>query len=255
VLLLNGIFLSGYWQTVILLSTIWVACMSLFVQSSQFSNHYIKMPNRIYRIGWALIFIASGWVAQSYVLGQLVSKSTILLSYFLILLGVIALSLAVEVYEKVLTSTERKRQSNAISDLKRFYNIFRNSAEGLYTSNLEGKLISLNPAMSKLFGYDSEQDMLDNLPETKCLYANQEDRLRLISQVVNNGQAMDMEFEGLKKDGTRFWFSISVQFIEEEGQKVFTGSIIDVTDRRKFQHNLEYKRCTCYITLFGFRPI
>jgi len=44
--------------------------------------------------------------------------------------------------------------------------LFRNSAEGLYTSTVEGQLKTVNTAMCAVFGYDNEEAMLDGVTST-----------------------------------------------------------------------------------------
>lgn len=237
---LTSFVFSGYWQSIILIAICSVAATNLLIRSSLYSDKSLKYSNTLYRIGWLTMLAPAGTVALLYVCGNMVSKQAILWFYFVILFGALILAFAIEEHEKALASKERKRHTSTIADLKQFYTIFRNSVEGLYTSNLDGKLISLNPAMAKLFGYEDEQDMLNTLPDTRKLYANLKDRQLLIDTVITEGHAMDMEFEGVKKDGTHFWFSISVQFTNDGNEKLFTGSIIDISDRKKIQDNLEF---------------
>lgn len=239
-MIITAFIFSGYWQSIILITFWTIAGLNLLLRSSIYRDRSLKFSNTLYRIGWLTMLTPAGTMALLYISGYMVSKQVVLWFYFVILLGGLVLAAAIEEHEKELASKERIRHTNTIASLKQFYTIFRNSVEGLYTSNLDGKLVSLNPAMANLFGYENEQDMLDTLPDTRKLYANIEDRQLLIDTVVKDGHAMDMEFQGVKKDGSRFWFAISVQFIEEGNEKLFTGSIIDISDRKKIQDNLEF---------------
>jgi diguanylate cyclase (GGDEF)-like protein/PAS domain S-box-containing protein len=132
------------------------------------------------------------------------------------------------------------QQQLAIKDLQHFYDLFRNSAEGLYTSSLDGQLISVNPAMCILFGYIDETEMLREVNNADQFYANPQDRAIMLGEIHKSGKVIGKEIKGIRKDGSEFWFSISGQIKREHEKQYLFGSISDVTDRKQSNISLEY---------------
>jgi two-component system, sensor histidine kinase and response regulator len=46
---------------------------------------------------------------------------------------------------------------------EKYRGIFDNAAEGIYQTNLKGNMITANPALARMFGYDSPEDMTSSL--------------------------------------------------------------------------------------------
>jgi diguanylate cyclase (GGDEF)-like protein/PAS domain S-box-containing protein len=127
-----------------------------------------------------------------------------------------------------------------ISSLHHFYDLFRNSSEGLYTSTLDGELKTVNPAMCALFGYTDEAKMLAEVKNTKQFYANSEDRDVLVGELLHSGQVAAREIKGMRANGSAFWFSISCQVRENDSGSFLYGSIIDVTEKKQSDSSLQF---------------
>ncbi|WP_232849942.1 EAL domain-containing protein [Bowmanella yangjiangensis] len=239
-LLLSAFILNDYWQ---IITAIGLAGSTLVVQlglSWRYSDRKDGRPNRLYAIGWSTICVIALVQSAFYVSGILLGNTFSLYLTLLMLLGILLIALAVETHQQAQVLSRYERQSNTINDLRRFYELFRNSAEGLYTSTLSGKLITTNPAMCKLFGYDNEQQMLKECSNTSQFYANQTDRLTLVEELVKQGVVMGREIRGVRRDGSPFWFSISVQLRHEHNEDYLFGTIFDITERKESSMSLEY---------------
>ncbi|MDU0352892.1 EAL domain-containing protein [Paraglaciecola aquimarina] len=199
-----------------------------------------KTANIFAVIGLMLIALSASTQIYLFLNDIAVPQSQLFIIAVCIMLGILLIALAIDAHEKTLTHRHSQKQQLAISDLQRFYNLFRNSAEGLYTSTLEGKLISVNPAMCSLFGYQNEQQMLDSITNANEFYANPADRELLLGQILQNGKVIAKEIKGVKQDGSEFWFSISGQIKEELGQSYLFGSIFDITERKQSDISIEF---------------
>lgn len=175
-----------------------------------------------------------------YMNGALISSSTSWFFTLSSLVSIVLLALAIEAHERVLSKRQHIQQQSTISDLQHFYELFRNSAEGLYTSTLEGKLVTVNPAMCHLFGYENESEMLTNVANASAFYADPLDRELLLGEIHQNGKVMGKELKGLRRDGSEFWFSISGQIKQENAIRYVFGSIFDVTERKQSDQSLEF---------------
>lgn len=231
---------SAYWQ-IILSTIIGTAIVALhLVLAGLYHNPYNSLPNKIYAAGWITI---SGIVllhTYSFLQGNTLTTADNLLLNSLLLIGVVLIGVAVEAHENVLIRNKQEEQKNTISDLRRFYDVFRNSAEGLFTANYSGNLITVNPAMCQLFGYADEIDMLKYTGNIKQLFTEQEELDHLIQQLAKENTAIGREIRGKKQDQTEFWLSMSVHMREDAGERLFYGSVVDITERKQTHISLAY---------------
>jgi two-component system, sensor histidine kinase and response regulator len=60
---------------------------------------------------------------------------------------------------------EKNRQAEEALEQteEKYRGIFDNAAEGIYQTNLKGNVITANPALARMFGYDSPEDMTSSV--------------------------------------------------------------------------------------------
>ncbi|WP_299080225.1 EAL domain-containing protein [uncultured Paraglaciecola sp.] len=175
-----------------------------------------------------------------YLSGTALTQKTSLIFAVFIMLGITLIALAIEAHERVLTYRHNIQQQLTINNLQHFYELFTNSTEGLYTSSLDGQLISVNPAMCLLFGYTDEVEMLDQVDNVSMFYAEPQDRAAMLGEIHKNAKVIGKEIKGKRKDGSIFWFSLSCQIRQEHDKRYLFGSISDVTERKQSSISLEY---------------
>lgn len=177
-------------------------------------------------IGFALELPSDAWVIGT--------------TMFTFTCAVVVIGIAIETSERNIRINEFSNQEKRISNLRQFYELFSNSAEGLYTSTIDGKLLSANTALCHLFGYNDETSMLKQVQTTAAFYAKPEDRLALLNDLQAHGSLLGREIHGKRRDGSEFWFSISCQIQTEGKSEYLYGSIIDITERKQSSLSLEY---------------
>lgn len=163
-----------------------------------------------------------------------------MLALLLLSLSLMLAGIAIETSERGVHLREYTHQEKRIANLRQFYELFRNSAEGLYTSTLDGSLLSVNPAMCHVFGYPDEEAMLTNDIKTSSFYAHPEDRLLLLQDLLKHKVILGREIRGKRRDGSEFWFSVSCQIHKEGNSEYLYGSIFDITERKQSSLSLEY---------------
>ena len=124
--------------------------------------------------------------------------------------------------------------------LRLMYDAVASSINAVGITDLQGKLIYVNDACVKTWGYDSEDEMLGRpLPE----FWEGDGVFNTINELQEKGVSSG-EDTGKKKDGTVFYvqFSASV-FKNEAGYPAYMfGSFFDITDRKKAVAALQEKQ-------------
>lgn len=210
------------------------------MQSLCYHNPYNSLPNKLYASGWVTISVFVFLDTLLFLQGHLLTIRESLLLNSVLLGGVLVIGMAVEAHERVYLRSRHEQQANTISDLRRFYDFFRNSAEGHFTSGYDGNLITVNPALCALFGYNNENEILATRPNINDLFAENDELDILIQQLAKEQTAMGREIRGIKQDGSEFWLSMTVNMREENGEQLFFGSVVDITERKQTHISLAY---------------
>ncbi|MGA7952728.1 MAG: AAA family ATPase, partial [Gloeobacterales cyanobacterium] len=103
--------------------------------------------------------------------------------------------------------TQRKQAEEALRIAEENYrSIFENALEGIFQSSLDGRFISVNPAMARIYGYDSPQEMMDTITNIATqVYVDPSDQAQFKRQLEENGQVKDFEYRVYQKDGQIIW--------------------------------------------------
>lgn len=119
---------------------------------------------------------------------------------------------------------------------EKYRGIFEESTDVIYISNPEGKIIDINEAGEKLFGYSREELLRIDVHE---LYENREDRKRFQKEIEKNGFVKDYEVRLKRKDGSTIDCILSTVLIKKDGEIFYQGIIRDVTDIKEARRRLE----------------
>jgi PAS domain S-box-containing protein len=120
---------------------------------------------------------------------------------------------------------------------QRFTQLFESLQEGVYISDLEGKLLEVNPALVTILGYESKDDLLDLAPERLGVDASGDPVLgRGGSQ---SGRTRTREVRLRRKDGGIAVCADTSTGVEEAGRIVrYQGTLVDVTEKRTMERQL-----------------
>ncbi len=122
-----------------------------------------------------------------------------------------------------------------------FESVFESAVDGIIIINDVGIILDVNKAASELFQYTKNE--LIGIPVTTIMpqhHAAQHDRY--ISDYLTTRKpkiiGIGREVEGLRKDGSQFPFWLSVNEVDQEEGKIFTGFIHDLSAVRKAEKEL-----------------
>ena len=125
-----------------------------------------------------------------------------------------------------------------LSFLGQFYSFFEESEETMYITSPEGKLLEINPAGVKLFGYESKENFLK--ANVTNHYVNKKDRIDFQKDLEKAGSVKDYELTLKAKNGRLMNVLVTANVIKDEEGKTlaYRGTIRDVTEPKKIEETL-----------------
>jgi len=132
--------------------------------------------------------------------------------------------------------TERKNYEEALKKSEaKFRGIFENAVEGIFQSTLDGRFLSVNPALARMCGYMSPEEMMNEISNMATQhYVHPDEREIFIRLLRDNGVVENFEHETRRKDGTTFWVSISARAVKDaQGHILYVEGTHEDIDQRK----------------------
>lgn len=147
----------------------------------------------------------------------------------------------------MMTDIEERRQAEmALRDAeKRYRTIVENAVSGLFQVANDGRFISANPALAKLLGYDSVEELLkDSECNKNRLFADFKDKDLLLRLVKRQGQVKSFEVRYRRQNGHVFWVSENLRAITDSNGEVlyYEGAIDDITQRKEAEIAMQKAR-------------
>jgi PAS domain S-box-containing protein len=145
----------------------------------------------------------------------------------------------------IMTGRLRQTMAGLRKSEEKYRGIFENSLEGLFQSSFEGQFLSANPAMARILGYHSPEELVTVITDIKQqLYVQPDDRDAMVSDILEKGEVFGREVQFYRKDRQAIWVSISVRTTRDDaGKPLFIeGFLTDVSDRRRAEEELKKHR-------------
>lgn len=141
--------------------------------------------------------------------------------------------------------SERKNAENALRQAEQKYeSLFANAVTGIYQTTLDGHYIAANPMLARMFGYDSPEEMINEVTGEQTLerrfYVEQGRREEFARLIREHGVLTGFESEIYTRDGKRIWISEHALAIRNEFGQVtgYQGTTIDITATKDLERQL-----------------
>jgi len=136
--------------------------------------------------------------------------------------------------------TERKLAEEALQRSEaRYRELVENAVYGIYRATHDGKFLDVNPALVKMLGYDSKEELCSrDLPTD--VYRDPAARALLLEQYRQKGRIDGVEVGWKRKDGSAITVQLSGQAVIHEpgGAEELEVIVEDVTERRAMEKQL-----------------
>jgi PAS domain S-box-containing protein len=141
----------------------------------------------------------------------------------------------VKLFGTVQDITERKRAEEALRESEeRFRTLYENSTIGLYRTTPDGRIHLANPALVRMLGYSSFDDLSTrNLKKDgfEPSYA----RTQFVEIIEKDGEVKGLESAWKRKDGIIIFIRESARAIRDSQAKTlyYDGTVEDITERKR----------------------
>ena len=140
---------------------------------------------------------------------------------------------------------EKLRASEA-----RYRGLFENVVDGVYIATRDGDIITANPALVALLGYDSVEE-LKSAGKTTMFYVNPIDRERVFARLAAQGFIRNFEYRLRQKDGGEVVVLENSRAIRGDNGEIVAheGTITDITDRKRSETRIFEEKERAQVTL------
>jgi PAS domain S-box-containing protein len=122
-----------------------------------------------------------------------------------------------------------------------YRSIFENAIEGIFQTTPSGQYLNVNPALAKMYGYKSKEDLIQHLTRIDAqLYVDPSRREIFVQEMRKYGVVRGFESEIYRKDGSIIWISENARTVLATDGSIsyYEGMVEDITKRKRLEENM-----------------
>jgi diguanylate cyclase (GGDEF)-like protein/PAS domain S-box-containing protein len=133
--------------------------------------------------------------------------------------------------------TERRGAEQLLRESEERYRLlFERNLAGVFRTTIDGRVLECNDALARTFGYETPAELVAQ--SASSVYEHAEDRQRLILRLKEQRVLSNIEVRMRRRDGTAIWVLENMTLLDGD---IIEGTIIDITDRKTAQEQMEYQ--------------
>jgi sigma-B regulation protein RsbU (phosphoserine phosphatase) len=137
---------------------------------------------------------------------------------------------------------ERQRAELAVIQAEgKYRSIFENTIEGIFLTTPDGHYLNANPALARIYGYDSPEELMNSITDiARKLYVEPGRRDEFVRLMQEHNTVSGFESRVFRKDGSIIWISENVRAVRGEQASLlyYEGTVEDITERRRTEEEL-----------------
>jgi len=129
--------------------------------------------------------------------------------------------------------------------------IVENATEGIFQTDPQGSVLVSNPALARILGFTSVEELIASELNLGALYTDIEQRQELLRRLSESGSVTNLELEAKGADGRHLWISLNCHAVLDEGGRLqgVEGTAVDMTARKEAQDALARPVSYTHLTL------
>ncbi len=140
------------------------------------------------------------------------------------------------------TSEEAAEPNASQSHSSRYRDIVENALVGIFQTTTDGRYLSANPAMARIYGYASPEELMQELSDIGTqLYVDKARREEFRQLVRQHDTISGFESQVRRRDGVIIWISEKARAVRDTTGRLlhYEGIVEDVTEIRYARASLE----------------
>jgi len=124
----------------------------------------------------------------------------------------------------------------------RFTELFESLQEGIYITTSDGTIVDVNPALVRMLGYESKEELLKRrVPE---IFVDRAERKSIKDEVDRQPMIQGKEITLIRKDGTSIVCLNTAAAVRDNAGRVlrYQGALMDITERREMERRLHQQQ-------------
>jgi PAS domain S-box-containing protein len=138
-------------------------------------------------------------------------------------------------YKEHLEKLVEERTNELKESEEKFRNIFENAVMGIYQSTPEGRFLRVNPALAKMYGYESPEELIRSVTNIATdIYADPDRRKGFMDLARRDGVVRNFELQVRTRDGSIKYVSVNAHTVKDGNGKIcyYEGIIQDITEKK-----------------------
>ncbi len=162
-------------------------------------------------------------------------------------------------FEQMQRALEEQRRSEAAlrQAEEKYRSIVQNSLEGIFQTTPDGHYLSVNPALARLYGYNTPEDLVTELTDIgHQLYVDPDRRNVFMRLMDEQDEVTAFESRIYRRDGNIIWISENARAVRDgEGQLLYyEGTVTDITQNKEAEFALKESEQR-YRSLYNHTPV
>jgi PAS domain S-box-containing protein len=146
------------------------------------------------------------------------------------------------VFRRTLAEADSAREAavRALSEQRlaeeSYRKLFEGSVDGIYVTTPAGQLLDANPALARIMGYDTSEDLIRDIGDiAQTIYIDPKARVEYQLRMEREGTVREFEYQVRHRDGSILWLSDSATAVRDENGLIvrYEGVVRDITDQRR----------------------
>jgi PAS domain S-box-containing protein len=149
---------------------------------------------------------------------------------------------AAEVFRRTLVDADAAREAavRALAEQRlaeeSYRKLFEGSVDGIYVTTPGGRLLNANPALARIMGYQSPEDLINGVNDVaQTVYVDPAVRAEYKARMQRDGMVREFEYQVRQRDGRLLWLSDSATAARDEKGEIvrYEGTVRDITDQKR----------------------
>lgn len=131
---------------------------------------------------------------------------------------------------------------NYRTDAETLYrSIFENAVEGIYQTTVDGRYLRVNPALARIYGYESADALIDGITNIGSqLYVDPARRDDFKRAMADSDVVTNFEAQVYRTDGAIIWITENARCVRDESGDIlyYEGTVENITRRKRDEEQI-----------------